>query len=130
MDHAIRRGDEKAIEIFAQLLHFVAPRNPVDFQERRGRFGVVCFQLQPDVGLTQVWHPIDPEPIRTELKNATVRFLFDQGQCQGVAIERDGLFVGMGRAFDRDIRAAGKLRTINVRYHYLTEARSRLAQTR
>jgi len=31
MDHAIRRGDEEAIEIFAQLLDFVATRDAVNF---------------------------------------------------------------------------------------------------
>src|SRR5437762_4381897 len=62
VDHSIRRGDEKTIEILAQLFYLVAPRNPIDFQERRGGFGVVCFQFQPNVGLTQVWHQIDPKP--------------------------------------------------------------------
>ena len=63
VDHSIRRGNEKTIEILAQLFHLIAPWNPIDFQERRGGFGVVCFQLQPNVGLTQVWHQIDPKPV-------------------------------------------------------------------
>ena len=33
MDHAIRRGDEEAVEIFAQLLDFVATRDAVNFQK-------------------------------------------------------------------------------------------------
>jgi hypothetical protein len=31
MDNAIWRGDEKAIEILAQLLHFIAARDAVHF---------------------------------------------------------------------------------------------------
>src|SRR5205823_2627113 len=75
------------------------------------------FQLQPNVGLTQVWNEIDPKPVGSELKDATIRLLFDQWQCQGIAIERHRLFVSMGRAFDRNVGPAGKLRTMNVRYH-------------
>ena len=33
VDHAIRRGDEEAVEIFAQLLDFVAARDAVNFQK-------------------------------------------------------------------------------------------------
>ena len=33
MNQAIWRGDEEAVEIFAQLLDFVAARDAVDFQE-------------------------------------------------------------------------------------------------
>jgi hypothetical protein len=31
MDYTIRRGDEEAVEIFAQLLDFVAARDAVNF---------------------------------------------------------------------------------------------------
>jgi hypothetical protein len=31
MDYPIRRGDEEAVEIFAQLLDFVATRDAVNF---------------------------------------------------------------------------------------------------
>ena len=31
MNDAVGRGDEEAVEIFAQLLHFVAARNAVHF---------------------------------------------------------------------------------------------------
>jgi hypothetical protein len=31
MDHAIRRGDEEAVKIFAQLLDFIATRDAVNF---------------------------------------------------------------------------------------------------
>src|SRR4029453_7309804 len=117
VDHSIRRGDEKTIEILAQLFHLIAPWNPIDFQERRGGFGVVFFHPPPNVGVTQVWHQIHPKPVRSELKDATIRFLFDQGQCQGIAIERHGLFIRMGRTFNRDIGPAGELRPMNVRYH-------------
>ncbi len=33
MNYTIRRGDEEAIEIFAQLLDFVAARDAVNFQK-------------------------------------------------------------------------------------------------
>ena len=33
MDHTIRRGDEEAVEIFAQLFDFVATRDAVNFQK-------------------------------------------------------------------------------------------------
>ena len=35
MNYAIRRGDEEAIEIFAQLLDFVAARDAVNVHGRR-----------------------------------------------------------------------------------------------
>src|SRR4029453_4917306 len=52
VDHSVRRGDEEPIKILPQFFHFVATWNAIDFQERRRRFGVVCFQLQPNIGLT------------------------------------------------------------------------------
>jgi hypothetical protein len=33
MYHTIRRGDEEAVEILAQLLDFVAARDAMNFQE-------------------------------------------------------------------------------------------------
>ena len=33
MDHAIRRGDEEAVKIFAQLLNFVPPQDTMNLQE-------------------------------------------------------------------------------------------------
>ena len=117
MNDAGRIGNPEAVEIFAQLFDFVAPRDAVDFQIRRCRFRVVRFQFQPDIGMTQVRHAIDPEPVRTELENAAVRFLLDQRQSERVAIKRDRLLIGVTRAFDRDIRAAGKLRAVDVGDH-------------
>jgi len=79
MDHAVRRGDEEAIEVFAQLLDFVAAWDAVNFQKRRGRFGVVRLQFQPDIGMTKVRYAINPKPVWTKLKNAAVLFFLDQG---------------------------------------------------
>src|SRR5438128_9642115 len=67
--------------------------------------------------MTEIQDPIDPEPIRAELKNATISFFFDQRQRQRVAIKGDRLLVGMRGAFDRDVRAAGKLWTVDVGNH-------------
>src|SRR5439155_17002550 len=80
-------------------------------------FGVICFQFEPDIRLAQIRDQIDPKPVRPELENATVRFFFNQRQGQSIAIKSDGLFVSVSRTFDRDVGAAGKLRTVNVRYH-------------
>jgi hypothetical protein len=33
MDHTVRRGDEEAVEIFAQLLDFVAARDAMNFKK-------------------------------------------------------------------------------------------------
>ena len=87
MNHAVRRGNEKAVEVFAQLLDFIAPRHAMHFQKGGGGFGVVCFQLQPDIRMTQVRDLIDPETVRAELKNAAVLFFFDQRQSKRVAIK-------------------------------------------
>src|SRR5882757_10733483 len=110
MNDTVRCGDEEAVEIFAQLLDFVAARDAVNFQKWRGRFGVVRLQFQPDFRMTQVRYAIDPEPVGAELKNAAVLFLLDQGQPQGVAIKGNGLLVRVARALDRDVRTARKLR--------------------
>jgi hypothetical protein len=77
MDHAVRRGDEEAVEVLAQLLNLIAPRHTMHFQNGRRGFRVVCFQLQPDVRMTQVWDFVDPETVRAELENAAVLFFFD-----------------------------------------------------
>ena len=97
MDHTGRIGNPETVEIFAQRFDFIATRHAVYFQIRRGRFGVVRFQFQPDIGMTQVRHAIDPEPVRTELENAAVRFLFDQRQPERVAIKCNRLLVGVTR---------------------------------
>src|SRR5438270_7481335 len=117
MDHAGGIGNPEAVEIFPELFHFIAARDAVDFQIRRGGFGVVRFQLQPDIGMAQVRDAIDPEPVRAELENAAFFFFLDQRQPEGVAIKREHLFVGVARTFDRDVRAAGKLWTVNVGDH-------------
>ena len=67
--------------------------------------------------MAEVRHPIDPEPDGSELKNAAFRFLLDQGQAERVAIKGDRLLVGVIRAFDRDVRAAGKIWTVDVGDH-------------
>src|SRR2546425_4184906 len=67
--------------------------------------------------MTEIQDLINPEPIRPELKNATISFFFDQRQRERVAIKGDGLLVGMRGAFDRDVRAAGKLWAVNVGNH-------------
>jgi len=64
---AIRRGDEEAVEIFAATARLVAARGRREFLKMTaGCFGVVRFQFQPDIGMTQVRHAIDPEPVRAE----------------------------------------------------------------
>src|SRR4051794_14825869 len=60
--------------------------------------------------MTQVRHAVDPEPVRAELKNAAVLFLLDQWQPQCVAKKGKGLLICVARAFNRDVRAAQKLR--------------------
>src|SRR6266568_8069616 len=106
MDHAVRRRDEEAVKIFAQLLNFIPPRDAMNLQERGGRFRVIRLQLEPDIGMTQVWHAIDPKPVRTELKNAAVFFLFDQRQYERVPIKSHGLLIGVTWALDGDVCAA------------------------
>src|ERR1700682_473887 len=91
MNHAGGIGNPKAVEVFPQLLHFVTARNAIDLQIGSGCFRVLRFKLQPNIRVAQIRHTIDPEPIRTELENATVVFLFDQGQPEGVTIESEHL---------------------------------------
>jgi hypothetical protein len=117
MDHARGIGNPEPVEIFPELFDFIPPRDAVNLQIGRGGFGVVRFQLEPDIGMAQVRNAIHPEPVRAELKNAAFGFLLDQRQTEGVAIKPDGLLVGVARAFDRDIRAAGKLRAVDVGNH-------------
>jgi hypothetical protein len=77
MNHAIRRGNKETVEVLAQLLNFIASRHTMHFQKGCGGFGVVCLQLQPDIGMTQVRDLVDPEPVRAELENAAILFFFD-----------------------------------------------------
>ena len=60
MDHAVWRGDEEAIEVFPQLLDFIAPRDAVHFQKRCGSLGIIRLQFQPDVRVAQVGNAVDP----------------------------------------------------------------------
>ena len=90
------------------------------FEMGRGALRVVCFELEPDVGMTQVRHPIDPEPDRPELEDATFRFLLNQGQAERVAVKGDRLLVSVMRALDRDIRAAGEIWVVDVGDHERT----------
>lgn len=117
MDDAGGIGNPKAVEVFPQLFDFIPARNAVDLEVGSSRFRVVRFQLEPDIGMAQVRDPIDPKPVWPELKNTPVIFFLDQGQPERVAVEGQHLLVGMARAFDRDVRAAGELRTINVGDH-------------
>src|SRR6202521_5277597 len=119
MDHAGGIGDPEAVEIFPELFHFIAARDAVDFQIRRSGFGVIRFQLEPDIGMAQVRHPIDPEPVRAELENAALFFFLDQRQPKRVAVKSEHLLVSVARTFDRDVRAAGKLWTVDVGGHDL-----------
>ena len=73
MDDTGRIGDPEAIEIFPQLFHLVAPRDAVVLEMGGRALRVVGFELEPDVGMAEVWHPIDPEPDGSELENATFR---------------------------------------------------------
>src|SRR4051812_23296187 len=117
VNHAGWIRDPETVEIFPELFHFVATRNAIDLQIRSGGFRVVRLQLEPDIRMAQVRNPIEPEPVRAELENAAFRFLLDQRQTERVAIKTEGLLVGMARAFDRDVRAAGKLWSVNVGNH-------------
>src|SRR5207247_9562657 len=67
--------------------------------------------------MTQVLHLIDPDPVRTELKNATVGFFFDQWERERVAIKGDRLIVGVRGTFDCNIGATGKLRSVEFGHH-------------
>ena len=84
MNHAGRIGNPKSIEVFAQLLHFIAARDAVILEICRSRLGVVRFQLEPDVGVADVWDPINPQLDRSELEDATFRFLLKPGCRFGV----------------------------------------------
>src|SRR3954453_8367370 len=117
MNHPSRVGDPEAVEIFPQLFYFVSTWDAVDLEIGSGGFGVVRFQLKPDIGMTQVRDLINPKPVRTELENAAFLFLLDQRQSERVAIKPDRLLVSVGRTFNRDVRAAGKLRAVDVGNH-------------
>src|ERR1700731_4642884 len=67
--------------------------------------------------MTEVRHFVDPEPVRTKLKDTTVRFLFDQRERKRVAIKRDRFLISVRRTFDRDIGATGKLRSVEFGHH-------------
>src|SRR5437868_2165249 len=67
--------------------------------------------------MTQVRHFVYPKPVRSELKNATVRFFLNQREGKGIAIKCDRLLIGVGGTFDRDIGAARKLRSIKFGNH-------------
>src|SRR5437868_14660633 len=67
--------------------------------------------------MTQVRHFVDPEPVRTKLKNAPVAFFFQQRQSKRVPIKCNSLVVSMGRTFDRDVRATGELRAVKFGNH-------------
>jgi len=67
--------------------------------------------------MAQIRHFVDPEAVRTELKNAAVRFFLDQRQRERIAIKRDRLVISMGRTLDCDIRTAGKLWTVEFCNH-------------
>src|SRR5213075_3319536 len=75
------------------------------------------YNLEPDAGMTEIRDFIDPQTVRTKLKNATVRFLFDQRQRERVAIKRDRLLVSVRRAFQRNVGAAGESRSVEFRHH-------------
>ncbi len=122
MNYSVRCGNEKTVEILSQLLDLIASRHGIYFQKRCRRFGVVRFQLEPHVRLTQIRHPVDPKPVRTKLENTAVIFLFDQRQRECIAIKCHRLSVSVRRTFDRDVCAAGKLRALDVCYHNLNVA--------
>ena len=67
--------------------------------------------------MTEVRHFIDPEPVRTKLKDTAVRFFFDQRERERVAIKRDRLLIRVRGTFDCDIRAARKLRSLEFGHH-------------
>src|SRR6266481_1492088 len=106
MDQAIRRGDEEAIEIFAQLLDLIAPLNTVHFQKCRGFLGVVCFEFQPNIRMTQVRDTVDPKAVWSELENAAVLFLLDQRQPERVPIKSNRLLISVAGTFDSDVPTA------------------------
>src|SRR2546430_16869533 len=94
MNDAVRRGDKEAVEVLAQWLNLIAPRHTMHFQKGCRGFRVVCFQLQPDIRMTQVRDLVDPEAVPAELGNAGIPFLFNLKQPQSVTIKRNrlGLF--------------------------------------
>ena len=117
MNHAGRIGNPKPIEVFAQLLHFIAARNAVILEIRRSSLGVVRFQLEPDVGVADVWDPINPELDGSELENAAFRFLLEQRQTERVAIKGNCLLIGVIGALDRNICPPREIRTVDVGDH-------------
>ena len=67
--------------------------------------------------MTQIRHFVDPEPVRTELKNAAIGFFFDQWKRECVAIKGDCLIVCVRGTFDCNIGATGKLRSVEFGHH-------------
>src|SRR5260370_17483834 len=67
--------------------------------------------------MTQVRDLVDPKSVRAKLKNATVRFFFDQRQRERVTIKGDRLFVGVTGTFDSDVNAARKLPAVEFSTH-------------
>src|SRR2546423_4357463 len=100
MNHAVRRGDKEAVEVLAQWLNLIAPRHTMHFQKGCRGFRVVCFQLQPDIRMTQVRDLVDPEAVPTELEKAAIPFLFNLRQSKRVAIKRHRLVICVTWAFD------------------------------
>lgn len=117
MDHAGGIGNPEAVEVFAQLLDLIPARDAVHAQICRRRFRVVRLDLEPDVGMAQVWHFVDPEPVWTELKNAALGGFLDQRQSERVAIERDRLIISVIRTLNGDIRTARELWTLKFGNH-------------
>src|ERR1043166_3013813 len=117
MNYASRLRDPKTVEIFPELFHFIPARNAVDLQIGRRGFRVVGLQLEPDIRVAQIRDSIEPKPVRAELENAAFVFLFNQREPKRVAIKPDRLLVSMSRTLNRDVRAAGKLRAVDVGNH-------------
>ena len=106
MDQAVRGRDEEAVEIFPQLFDFIPSRDAVHLEKRRRCLRIVCFQFQPNVGMTQVGHAVDPKPVRPKLKNAAVLFFLDQRQPQRITIKGNRLLVRVAWTLDGDVCAA------------------------
>ena len=69
---------------------------PFTLEIRGRRFRVVSFELEPNIRMAKVRHPVDPKPHRPKLENTTFRFFLDQRQTERVAVKRDRLLIDCG----------------------------------
>ena len=99
MDGAGRRRDPEAVEAARKLLHLVAAVDAVLRQVAFRRDRVVDRQLQLDIGLRLVRHPVEPEAKGTEIDHRAALALMHDRKAEHVAIEGERSRVVAGRQF-------------------------------